>query len=108
MNIEENTFFPQATIDTSTYPKLVGKFNAAAGRLTNPATIDPITGFVGWVGGPMDGSTTIDVQVDNGIYPVGMYQFLIKYIAGEPRGFKIDVNGVNTGVVYRVEPTSGW
>ncbi|MGL5245521.1 MAG: glycoside hydrolase family 2 TIM barrel-domain containing protein [Sarcina sp.] len=78
------------------------------GYLSNGAVVNggyEFEKFVGWIGGPIDGSLTIIVNVNN----KGIYNLAINYISGNDiRVLKIDVNGMDTGTIYKLPITSGW
>ncbi|MPQ42968.1 hypothetical protein [Clostridium tarantellae] len=92
------------TLPSASYPMVVGKFQAAKGELANGAKLELDGKVAGWIGGPDDGATTITVKVDR----AGAYEFLVQYVSGENRVFRVDVNGVSTDTIYRPEKTNGW
>ncbi|WP_170272205.1 carboxypeptidase regulatory-like domain-containing protein [Clostridium tarantellae] len=85
-------------------PLAAGNYNANEGVLENGAKLDESSNFVGWIGGPNDGSSTITINANN----TKTYNVSIQYISGEDRPLKIDVNEVNTGTIYMLKSTLGW
>ncbi|MGL5244772.1 MAG: hypothetical protein ACRC7R_06295, partial [Sarcina sp.] len=81
-----------------------GVYDLTYGDLSNGAIIDDSSEFVGFIGGPTDGSSTVVVNVDI----IGTYTLSVQYISGENRSFKIDINGKDTGSIYSPSSTGGW
>ncbi|MPQ43127.1 putative mucin/carbohydrate-binding domain-containing protein [Clostridium tarantellae] len=80
-------------------------YNILAGALNGGATINEPTDYVGYIGGPTDGSSTVTVNVSS----ARAYNILVKYIAADVnRKMKLDINGVNTGTIYELPKTAGW
>ncbi|MGL5245090.1 MAG: hypothetical protein ACRC7R_07965, partial [Sarcina sp.] len=81
------------------------KYSIATGVLTGGAKLELDSKLAGWLGGPTDGASTIKVNVSG----EGVYNLAIEYIDGDGgRPLVIDVNGVNTGSIYRTIKTTGW
>ncbi|MPQ44672.1 hypothetical protein GBZ86_13095 [Clostridium tarantellae] len=108
--IEEEYFKLENANEQSLYNSIksvnLKVYNALEGTLENGAIIENLDDgkIVGWLGGPDDGSVNINVNMENS----GIYNLGIKYVAGESRSFKIDVNEVNTEIIYNPSPTNGW
>ncbi|MPQ43814.1 carboxypeptidase regulatory-like domain-containing protein [Clostridium tarantellae] len=78
-------------------------YNVSHGSLENGATIDTTTGFTTKLGGIFNGSSTVNVVTDDD----GDYYLTIKYIStATDRPLKLDINGVNTGTIYKLPKTS--
>ncbi|MPQ43862.1 carboxypeptidase regulatory-like domain-containing protein [Clostridium tarantellae] len=96
---------PTPTLPTSTSPSMKKTYNVANGMLSNGARLDDGTNFAGWIGGPADGSSTLNVVADTD----GVYNLSVQYIGADTnRPLKIDVNGINTGIIYTPPMTNGW
>ncbi|MGL5245481.1 MAG: hypothetical protein ACRC7R_09945, partial [Sarcina sp.] len=81
-------------------------YNTAAGVLANGAVVASTTKFVAYVGGPSDGSSTVVVNVQSS----GVYNLFLKYISGDGivRPLKIDINNIDTGIIYYPPVTLNW
>ncbi|MPQ43201.1 glycoside hydrolase family 2 TIM barrel-domain containing protein [Clostridium tarantellae] len=105
-----NNTIPSYTIPSNTDIILnttipVYRYNAVNGKLSNGAKPDSGTNFAGWIGGPKDGETIINVDVPDD----GTYNLEIEYLGAENnRNLKIDINGSNTGKIYNPMQTNGW
>ncbi|MGL5244336.1 MAG: sialidase domain-containing protein, partial [Sarcina sp.] len=83
----------------------VNTYNTLAGTLTGGSTIDELTDYTGFMGGPTDGASTLSVNATS----AGAYNIAVKYIAADVnRPIKLDINGVNTGTIYILPKTAGW
>ncbi|MPQ44086.1 carboxypeptidase regulatory-like domain-containing protein [Clostridium tarantellae] len=96
----------QATTITSTSKIEPIFIKAISGKLENGARIEYVNDdkVVGLLGGPRDGSVTLTVNIEE----KGFYFLTFKYISGESRPLKIDVNRISTDAIYNVPKTNGW
>ncbi|MGL5245373.1 MAG: hypothetical protein ACRC7R_09395, partial [Sarcina sp.] len=83
------------------YPAPVNNYEATQGEFEGSATITLDGKIVGGLGGPKDGATTITANIEKS----GYYEIKVKYISPDSRVFKVAINGVETGVIYRTQTT---
>ncbi|MPQ42432.1 glycoside hydrolase family 2 TIM barrel-domain containing protein [Clostridium tarantellae] len=80
-------------------------YSIAKGILTGGAKLELDDTLAGWIGGPSDGASTVAIPVKIS----GSYNLVIEYIDGDGnRPLKIEVNGVDTGSIYKTPATNGW
>ncbi|WP_170272208.1 carboxypeptidase regulatory-like domain-containing protein [Clostridium tarantellae] len=80
------------------------EFELNKGILENEAKADATKNFVLGIGGKLNGSSTVRVNVNDS----GKYKLFLKYVGTENNlELKVDINGVNTGTVYTLPKTKG-
>ncbi|MGL5244176.1 MAG: hypothetical protein ACRC7R_03200, partial [Sarcina sp.] len=80
-------------------------YEASKGIFAGGGRINDGSVFAGWLGGPTDGSVTLNVRVKE----EGFYNFEFEYIAADSdRPLKIDVNGIDSKKIYNPPKTNGW
>ncbi|MPQ44484.1 putative mucin/carbohydrate-binding domain-containing protein [Clostridium tarantellae] len=91
-------------IDKVAVPFPSSFYNIAEGSLSDGARLNDSGEIVTFLGGTKKGSVKVTVNVNES----GIYNLILTYISAEVRTLKIDINGENTGKVYRPEITNGW
>ncbi|MGL5244107.1 MAG: hypothetical protein ACRC7R_02850, partial [Sarcina sp.] len=80
-------------------------YSVADGKIGEGAQVESKSNFVGFLGGPTNGSSLVTVDVDY----TGLYNLAIDYIAADNnRPLKIDINGMSGGSTYILEKTNSW
>ncbi|WP_170272151.1 putative mucin/carbohydrate-binding domain-containing protein [Clostridium tarantellae] len=75
------------------------------GDLSGEVKLDTVTRFATLIGGPSDGSSTININVTD----IGSYNLIFDYVSLDyDRKLNIDINDVNTGTVYNLPRTNDW
>ncbi|MPQ43720.1 hypothetical protein [Clostridium tarantellae] len=80
-------------------------YEAVSGLLQNGARKELENKFIGWLGGPNDGSVNLNVKVSTS----GNYTLSITYLSGDrDRPLKISVNNIDKKIIYNPPSTNSW